>query len=160
MGHDRGGGIIHLAFGEHVRTQREDQDREIGRIDFSVRRVARKVGGQVPPGAVDGGLHVARRGVDASIHFKLQSDARRPQAARRSHLGDRCDAAELALERGRDRGRHGLRAGARQLRPHGNRREIHLRQWRDGQQAERYRAGQGYGNRKKRGGDRASNERL
>src|SRR5207244_11419319 len=80
--------------------------------------------------------HVAGRGVDVAIEFKLQSDVCGAEAARRSHLRDAGDAAELALERRGDGRSHGYRAGSRQVRANRDGRKIHLRKRRDGQEAE------------------------
>jgi hypothetical protein len=63
-----------------------------------------QIGRQIAARRVDGGLHVARGRVDVAVQVELQGDAGRAQAARRGHLGDRRDAAELALERRGHRG--------------------------------------------------------
>ncbi len=55
--------------------------------------------------------------------------------------------AELALERGGDRGRHDVRAGAGQGGTHADGREIDLRERRDGQHRERDGAGDRDGDR-------------
>ena len=49
------------------------------------------------------------------------------QLADRSHLIDAGDAAELPLQRSRDRRRHGFRTGARQACRHTDHRKFHLR---------------------------------
>ena len=72
--HDRRGRVVHLARGQDVRGQRQDQDRRVGRIDLAIGRVARQVGGQIAAGGVDGGLHVARGGVDVAVQIELQRD--------------------------------------------------------------------------------------
>ena len=53
------------------------------------------------------------------------------QSAGRGHLGDAGDAAELAFERRRDRGGHGLRTRAGQAGGHVYGGEIHLRKRRN-----------------------------
>ena len=56
------------------------------------------------------------------------------ERARRRHLGEARDLAELQLERRCHRGRHGLRVGARQLRRDRERRIVDVRQRRHRQQ--------------------------
>ena len=63
------------------------------------------------------------------------------------------DASELALERRRHRGGHGLGTGARQTRAHGDGREIHLRQRRDRKQPVSHRSRQRNRDHQERGGD-------
>ena len=75
--HDRGGVVVHLALGQHVGGQGEDENRRIGRVHFPVGRVVGKIGGQVAAGGVDGGLDVARRGVNVAVQIELQGDAGR-----------------------------------------------------------------------------------
>ncbi len=41
LGHDGGSGIIHLAFGEDLRSEPDDEDGGIGRIHFAVTGVGR-----------------------------------------------------------------------------------------------------------------------
>ena len=51
-----------------------------------------------------------------AAQIELQGDLGVAERARRRHLGEARDLAELQLQRRRDRGRHGLRIGTRQLR--------------------------------------------
>ena len=108
----------------------------IGGIDFAVGGIAGQIAGQVAAGGGDGCLHVARRRIDIAAQIELQRDVARSQHARRSHLGDGCDASELALQRRRHRRCHGLGAGAGKAGVHRNGREIHLRQRRYRQESE------------------------
>ena len=73
-----------------------------------------RLAGKLAARGVDGGLHVARRGVDVAVQVELQRDAGRAERAGRGHLGDAGDAPELPLQRRGHRGRHGFGAGARQ----------------------------------------------
>ena len=86
---NRRGGIVHLAFAEHVGGERKDENRRIGRIHFAVGRVIGKIGRQVAAGGVDGGLNVARRSVDVPVQIELQRNAGGSEATRRGHFGDR-----------------------------------------------------------------------
>ena len=42
--------------------------------------IVRQVGRQLPARGVDGGLHVARRGVDVAVEIELQRDAESSRA--------------------------------------------------------------------------------
>ncbi len=106
--------------------QRQDQDRRVGRIDLAVGRIAAQAGRQVGARRVDRGLHVTRRAVDVAVEAELQRDAGLADRARRRHLGDVGDLAEMPLQRTCDRGGDILRAGARQRRLHRDGREIDL----------------------------------
>ena len=55
-------------------VKRQDHDRRIGRIDFPVARIARKIGRQLAARRIDGGLHIAPRGIDITIQIELQHD--------------------------------------------------------------------------------------
>ena len=48
-------------------------------IDLAVGRIAGQVGGQIAAGGVDGGLDVARGGVDVAVQIELQGDRGRTQ---------------------------------------------------------------------------------
>src|SRR5207302_1215302 len=146
MGEGGIGSIVELRGRDIVRNQREHPDRRISRISFSICGLAGKIGGKLAASRVDGGLNVAGGGVDIAIQIKLKSDARVAEAARGSHLRDAGDAAELALERSGDGRGHGLRARSGQAGSDANRREIDLRQRRNGQESKRN--GSGKKNRK------------
>ena len=73
---------------------------------------------QLAAGGGDRGLHVLRGGIDVAVEVELQRDRGRPERAGRGHLRDAGDLGELALERRRDRGGHGVRAGAGKLGRH------------------------------------------
>jgi hypothetical protein len=45
----------------------------VGRIHFAIGGVAREIGRQVSARGGDGGLYVARRGVDVAIQIELQA---------------------------------------------------------------------------------------
>ena len=44
-------------------------------IHLPVIRIAGQVGRKLAAGSVDGGLHVASRGIDVAVEIKLQNDA-------------------------------------------------------------------------------------
>ena len=83
-------------------------------------------------------LIAARMSLAAPSTLRLRSNCRRDRGeaerARRRHLRQARDLAELLLERRRDGRRHGLRIGARQLRGDLDRRVVDVRQRRDRQQ--------------------------
>ena len=139
--------------------EREDHDRRVGRVHLAVARVVRQVRRQLAARGVDRGLHVARRRIDVAAQVELHRDRRRAQRARRRHLRDARDLAELLFQRRRDARRHRLRARAGQAAVHADRRELDGRQRRDGQQEVRDRAGQRDRERQQRRADRPLDER-
>ena len=134
---DGGGAVVELPLTQRVGGERQDQHRRVGRVDLLVGGVAPERGRQVGARGVDRRLHVPRGAVDVAVEAELQGDLRLADRARRGHLGDVGDLAEMALERGRDAGRHRLGAGAGKLRRDLDGREIDLRQRRHRQQQER-----------------------
>ena len=134
---DRGGDVVHAPLVHGLRGERQDHDRRVGRVHLPVGGQARQIRRELAGRGGDGRLDVARRAVDVARQIELQRDRRGAQEADGRHLGDPGDAAELALERRRDGGRHRLGARARQTGHDGDRREVHLRQGRDREQAER-----------------------
>ena len=133
---DRRRRVVHLALAHGVGGEGQDENRRVGRIHLSVCRVARQVRRQVAPCRVDRRLDVAGGAVDIPAQVELQDDAGRSEVAGRRHLGHARDAAELALEGGGHRGRHGLGARPRQARRDRDRGEFHLGQGRHGEQPE------------------------
>ena len=105
-------------------------------IHFAIGWIARQVRGQLAARRIDGGLHVARGGIDVAVQIELQRDAGRAQLARRCHLVDAGDAAELPLQRSRHRRCHGLRARARQACADADHGKLHLGQRSDRQKIE------------------------
>ncbi len=97
---DRRARVVHGAAVEHLGRNRDHEDRRIGRIHFAVGGIIRQVRGQVPASGVDGGLYIARRGVDVAVEIELERDAGLTKIAGGSHLRDGGDAAELALPSG------------------------------------------------------------
>ena len=85
---------------------------------------------------------------------------RRRRPGSRGHLGDVGNLPEVALQRRRDAGGHGLGAGARQLRRDRDGREVHLRQRRDRQVEEGGDAGQRHADGQQHRADRAADEGL
>ncbi len=104
------------------------------------------------------GLHVARGGVDVAGEIELDGDARRAQRAARRQLGHAGDLAEPALERGRDRRRHGLGIGARPAGGDVDGRKIHRRHAGDRQEAVGHHARQQQSDGEQRGADRPADE--
>ena len=120
------------AGGNVAGSQREQHDRRIGRIDLAIGGLPGKIGGKLAASGVDGGLNVARGGVDVAIEIKLKNDAGGTEAARGGHLRDAGDASELALERRSDGRGHGFRARAGETSANRDGWKIDLRQRRDG----------------------------
>ena len=85
----------------------------------------------------DGRLHVAGRAVDVAIDPEGQLNIGGSDAARRGHVVDIGDGAEVPLQGRRHRACHDLRAGSRQLGRDEDCRDIDARQGRDRQQHER-----------------------
>jgi hypothetical protein len=71
---------------------------------------------------------IADASIDGTAEVELQRDLDVSERARRGHLGQTRDLAELGLERRCHRGRHRLRVGAGQLRRDLKRGEVHVRQ--------------------------------
>src|SRR5258708_7772134 len=128
------------------------------RIELAVGGLAGKIWRKVAASRVDGGLNVARGGVDVSIEIELQRYARVAKAARGSHLRDAGDAAELPFQRRSHSGGHGLRTRTRQAGTDRNRWKINLRQRRDRQESECNNSRQKYGDGNQRRGHRPSDE--
>ena len=118
---------------DRVRRDRERDHRRVRRVGLAVDRRHRQIGRQEATAAVDRGLHVLLGDVDVSDQHELQDDHRDAAAARRGHLPQARDLAELPLERCGDRGRRDLRARARIERDDLDRRVVDLRQRRDRQ---------------------------
>src|SRR5258708_7543289 len=105
------------------------------------------------------GLNNAGGRVNVTMEMELQRNVCGAQTARRSHLSDAGDAAELPLER-RSNGRgHGLGTRSRQTCSHANGWEIDLRKWSDWQETKRNSSGQKNSNGDQRRGDGPSDER-
>src|SRR6266436_2174067 len=75
-----------------------------------------------------------RGGVDVALEVELHGDRADALAARRDDRVESGDRRELSLERRRNRGGHGLRAGARQAGGDDDGREVDARQRRHRQQ--------------------------
>ena len=102
--------------GSDVRGQGKDHDRRVGRVDLPVRRIVRQIRRELTARGIDGGLHVARRGVDVPVEVELEDDGGGAEQAGRGHLGHAGDARELPLERRGHGGGHRLRIGPGQRR--------------------------------------------
>src|SRR5690606_9186048 len=144
--------------GQRLRSQRDVEDRLVGRIDLLVGGRARHLGRQQRRGGGDGRLHVLRRSVDVAVEVEKERDLRAAERARGGHLLQAGDGGELPLEWRRHRGGHGLRVRARQLGDDEDRGQVDVGEVGDrkalvGRPAEDEERG-----RKQRGGDRASNE--
>ena len=158
LGDDRRGRVVHLPLSHRARSERKDHDRRVGRVHLAVGRIARQPGGQKAPRRVDRRLNVARRAVDVAVEIELHDDARRPERAVRGHLRNPGDAPERALQRGSDGRRHRLRARTGERSLHRDRRKVHLRQRRHGQQLKRDRPGERDAQREERSRDRTVDE--
>ena len=120
---DAVGGVEKLGGRQGVGGQREGHDRRIGRIEFPVVGPGRQVGRQVGGGGVDRRLHVVGGAVDVPVDVELHDDRGRADRADRGDFVDPGDLAEVALQRRRNRARHGLRPGTRPRGEHDDGRE-------------------------------------
>ncbi len=116
---------------QRLRGCRQQHDRRVRRVDLAIGRRRGEALRQLAAGGVDGSLDVVGGAVDRAVEVELDGDRCRAEIARRGHLRDAGDLRELALQRLRDRGRHCLRAAARERRGDLDGREVDLRQWRD-----------------------------
>ena len=155
-----GGEVVKLSRRMGGRRHGDDHDRRVGRIDLMVGRVLAQAGRQVDARGVDRRLHVAGGAVDVAIEAKLQRDAGRAERALRRHLVDVGDLAEVALERRRDRRRHGVGARAGHVRLNRDDRKVDLRQRRDGQLRIAEEPGEDDADRQQRRGHRPADEEL
>ena len=149
---------VHRGQRQAVRGQTEHQDRRIGRIDLADRRRVGNAGRQERARGVDRRQRIADRSIDLAVQVELQRDLGEAECARRCHLGETRNLAELEFERRRDRCRHGLRIGARQLRRDLKRRIVDVRQRCDRQQRVGDQAADQKADHQKRGRDRPMNE--
>ena len=160
LGDDRIGVVVNLVERQRIGIDGIDEDGAVRRVVLLVGRRIGQVLGQKPARRVDRRLHVAGSAVDAAGELELQRDGRGPEAARRGHLRQPRNGRELLLERGRDRGGHGLGARTRKLRADRDGREIHVRNGGYRQQA----VGRGTEHQdprhEQRGGDRPADENL
>ena len=112
LGDERIGEVAQVAHRDDVGCERQGDDGRVGRVHLGVGRRVRQVARQRRAGRVDRRLHVLRRGIDVAPEIELQRDLAEPVRARRGHGRQRRDLPELALQRGGDQRRHGLRIGA------------------------------------------------
>ena len=110
------GVVVDLDQRHGVGLHRQDHDRRVGRVDLPIGRRRRQVLRQLARGGVDRRLHVTGGGVDVALQIELHGDLGRAEHADRGELSDAGDLGELILQRLRHRARHGLRAGAGELR--------------------------------------------
>ena len=109
-----------------VGGERENQNGRVRRIYFAVGGIARQIGRQLAARRIDGGLHIACRGIDVAVEIELQSDLVEPSWLAEVISVNAGDAAELTFQRSGDRRCHRLRTGARQTRRNLIDREIRL----------------------------------
>ncbi len=152
----QGFGVVAQFVGRHLfGTDGENQHRAVGRVDLAPGRRAGHVLRQPGGGGVDRGLDFLGGGVDVLVEGELQDQVGRAQGAAGGHLGHAGNGAELHFKRGGDRGRHGFRAGAGQLRGDLDGRKVGFRQRRDRQLRKRHDAEQHQGEGQQQGGDGA-----
>jgi hypothetical protein len=106
------------------RGQRDEQDRNVGRIDLAEARRRGQVGRQFAQRRRNLRLHVERCAVDVPVEIELQDDVGEAAARLRRHRRDRRNRREHALERRGDGRGHGFRAGTGQIRRHRDGREV------------------------------------
>ena len=126
--------IMHLRQRQRRRRHREREDRRVGGINFTINGRRREIVGQEIARGVDGRLHFLFRDGQGDFERELERDHRGTAGARRRHLVHAGDLAETTFERRGDRTRHHRRARAGIKRENLDRREIDLRERRDGQQ--------------------------
>src|SRR4029077_12082038 len=86
--HNGGGRVVELTAAVDVRRERNDQDRRIGRINFSPGGILRKVRRKVRAGGITRRVYIARRAVDVTTKVELQRDARETEITCRRHFGE------------------------------------------------------------------------
>ena len=145
---------------QRVRSCRKDHDRKIGRVYLLVARRNGHLLGQRSAGDSDRRLHVLARRVDVPVELELNRDRGGVQRTNRSQLRDPGDLAELPFERGGNRCRHRLGAGALKRRVHRNGREVDLRQRCHRQKRHRDQSDESDRRHQERSGDRSPNERF
>ncbi len=128
---DVGGEIVELSRRVGRRRHGDDHDRRVGWINLMIGRILTQAGRQVDARGDDRRLNVARCAVDVAVEAELKGDAGRAERALRRHFVNVGDLAQMPLERGRDRGRHCVRAGARHVRLDRDHRKVDLRQRRN-----------------------------
>ncbi|MFI7801341.1 hypothetical protein PSFL_24390 [Pseudomonas sp. DD1] len=146
--------VAQFGAGHIVGADAEDQHRAVRRVDLTPGRQVGHIAGQFAGRRIDRRLHFLGGGVDALVEGELQGQQAGAQGAAGGHLGHAGDGTELHFQgRGHRRG-HGVGAGAGQLGGDLDRRELRLRQWRDGQAREGDQAQQHQGKGQQQGGDR------
>ena len=153
------GGVGHLVDGQGIAGDGEADDGGVGRVHAVVAwRVGQALGQDALRG-IDGGLHILGGAVHAAGEIELESDLAGADGGGALHGGDAVDLAELAFQRGRDQGCHGIGAGTWIGGADDDGGEVHLRQGGDGQRHIAQRADQEYGHGEQAGGDGPGDER-
>src|ERR1700674_2319707 len=98
-----------------VGGEAQHKDWRVSRIDLPDCRWIRHAHRQVRGRSIDRRQRVAHRTIHLAVPIELQGDLGVAECARRRHLGEARDLAELQFEWRRHRRRHGLRIGAWQL---------------------------------------------
>ena len=155
---DIGSLVIDLARRQVLRRHRQDQDREVGRIELAVGRIGPQRSGQIRPRRIDRGLHVSRRAVDVAVDVELQHDLGGIDVAARRHLVDARNGAQVPFQRRGHAGGHNLRAGARHRGIHHNGGNVDIGEGRNWQQGVRDHPRHAQTQRQKRGGNAAADE--
>ncbi len=120
---------------KRIRSQRDEQDRRIGRVGLPIDRRIEQIGRQLPHRRVNRRLNVSGGRVDSAVAAELERDLHIAERAARRHLRKARNFTELTLERRRNGRCHRQRIGARQLRSDLDRRRIDFRQGRDRQKS-------------------------
>ena len=150
--------VIDLRQGQIVRRGGEAQDWRVGRIDLAVHRRQGQVDRQQVAGGIDGGLYFLLGHIQACAERELQGDHRRPPGAGGQHLLQPRHLAELPLEWGGDRRGHHVRAGPGIEGGDLDGGVVHLRQGRQGQEAQCHQPGQEQGQHQQRRPDGTEDE--
>src|SRR5579859_6256665 len=152
-------GVVNLGGLDVGGRERKQKDRRVGGIYLAIAGLAGKVGGELTARGVNGGLHVASRGVDVAIEIELKDDARGAVGARRRHLRDAGNVAEITFEGSGDIGGHGFRTCTGQAGADGDGREIDSGKRRYRKKPESHGAGEKNGDGEESRRDGAANER-
>ena len=151
--------VFDLRQRQRLRSERQRQDRRVGRVDLAVDRRVRQIAaaGKLKPALIAACTSCsATSRVRSRLNCSVMTEAAAGAGGR--HLLQAGHLAELPLQRSRDGRRHDLRAGAGIEGEHLDGRIIHLRQRGDRQLLVRHGAGQQDRGHEQRGRNRPQDE--
>src|SRR5262249_37846232 len=136
-----------------------DENGRVRGIDLPENRRVGEVARELTASSDDGGLDVLRGTIDIAIEIELKRYGCEAKGAGGRHLGDARDLRELAFERRRHRGRHGLGTRTGQVGRNNDGGKVDLRQGSDRKSGERDDAGQKDRGHQQGGCNRSLNKR-